>query len=123
MLKGITEKDKWYSKVFQDDIVEEWRKEFINQETKINLSPEYESNYTISRGTSVVNANNFFDLVIRFARATAQGSCHKEDCSWNYIAREDSLCEKCREDVRNNPKKYNIDQENVESVHDLDYLG
>jgi hypothetical protein len=71
LLQEVTSKQKWYSKVFDPVIVQKWKKEFIAQ------SP---------------GSEDIFDLVISFARSTAQGSFHRDDCQWNDLT---PLCQDC----------------------------
>lgn len=82
----ITCKNDWYSKVFNDTIVQKWRDEI--SDTKIDA----------------------FDFAIKILRASAQGSKHFEDCDW---VDTHSLCEDCennlKQDIINNPDKYGID--------------
>lgn len=67
--KAITNKQDWYSKVFDDEIVNKWREE-IKQEDL-----------------------DAFSMCIGFLRATAKGVVHRDDCTWD----DDSFCDKCTE--------------------------
>lgn len=100
LLLEITTKQNWYSKVFNDDIVQHWKQEFITQ------SPE---------------SADLFDLVVKFAQATAQGSVHKDDCSWQELC---NLCDECkvtmRKEIEKNPQEYDVAEEDLENLFEDD---
>lgn len=71
LLKEMSSKSDWYQKVFSDEIIQKWKEE---------ISPEHESD---------------FWLAINILRATAQGSLHLPNCSWE----EAICCDDCKEDI------------------------
>ena len=84
LLQEMTSKQSWYSKVFDDRIVEKWRLEAKN--------------------------DRHFDAAIRLLRATAQGSELKRDCPWSYPTMACDKCIKELEDrIRANPAVYTFE--------------
>lgn len=74
----ITSKNNWYTKVFDQKIVDKWSLEILEQ-------------------TPSSNPDNFL-YALNLMRATAQGSKHDEDCEWLGKDAED-ICEKCRKEL------------------------
>jgi hypothetical protein len=75
VLRTITYKPEWYSKVFDETIVNKWKEELT------------------SSGVS----DTTFGLCVRFLKATAQGSRHNKDCKW-----QDSsmVCKDCEKEIQ-----------------------
>jgi hypothetical protein len=102
LLQEITSKQNWYSKVFNEAIVLHWKQEFMEQ-------------------AKTSESSNLFDLMISFARATAQGCVHKEDCSWGDF---EPLCDRCKEEkqskIAKDPKKYGFNPADVPGIFEDD---
>jgi hypothetical protein len=100
LLLEITSKQKWYSKVFDDNITTKWKNEFLQK------SP---------------NSSHLFDLILSFAQATAQGSIHKSTCPWNEY---EPLCKDCQKDmkrkVQRDPHKYNVRRRDLDDLFEND---
>lgn len=100
LLLEITSKKNWYSKVFNENIVHNWKHEFLTQ------SPD---------------TGDLFDMVIRFAQATAQGCIHKDDCPWT---ENDNLCDQCKKEMRkkieNNPAEFQCEPDELSVMFEDD---
>lgn len=111
LLHEITSKQDWYSKVFDETIVLKWKQEFLDQ-TK-SLHPKDDQ-------TNKEN-NDLFDLMISFARTTAQGCVHKKDCPWGDF---EPLCDKCKkekkEEITKNPEKFDVDKDELSEMFEND---
>jgi hypothetical protein len=87
LCEDITLKENWYSKVFNEEIVENWRQE-LPKET-----------------------NEIFNLAIRLLRVTVQGSIHLENCDWDD---DTNMCNDCKDTLKqmimNNPKDFGISE-------------
>lgn len=88
----ISCKSNWYSKVFNQEIVDKWQAEIMEQNPKSH-------------------PDNFL-FAVNLMRASAQGTKHQEKCEWLYDFDEE-ICEKCHEDlselVQKNPSEYDWD--------------
>lgn len=84
----ITSKRNWYTKVFNNEIVNHWKSE--------------------------LGGIDEFDLAIKLLRASAQGSVHLEDCNWEETSYKCFLCPDClsnlKKDIIADPKKYSLDE-------------
>lgn len=82
LLENITEKQDWYSKVFNDNIVSKWSKELESLE---NFDKDV------------------FWSAIQILRTTAQGaSLYLKECKWKALER---VCNDCREKLEEKIKK------------------
>lgn len=122
LLQEITSKKNWYSKVFDEAVVQKWKKEFMDQ---IEIKSKESSKLTKAKISEValdpIEAENLFDLMIGFARATAQGCVHKTNCPWSDY---EDLCTKCKnkkkEKITENPEKYGVEKEDLPELFDND---
>lgn len=99
LLFEVTSKKDWYSKVFNDKIVEKWKIEYISQIEKNNgfHHISVDGNFESHISKFPIDKNSLFDMVIGFARTTAQGCIHKKDCEWDD---NQSLCDLCIVDIK-----------------------
>jgi hypothetical protein len=114
LLLEIVNKKLWYSKVFDSKIVEKWKKEFFHQTTNEYNQKHVEKIYSRAK-TSPINFNCLFDMVINFAKATAQGKVEiQSECDYD---NEDQLCDTCKGEVMillsNDPIKLGIDKKDA----------
>lgn len=98
LLLEVTSKSNWYSKIFDDDRISVWRKEFL----EANSGEE-----------------DIFNYCVKLLRATAQGSKHDENCKWKDNI---SLCDECKEDLKKevieHPDNFGIDEDDDPIVFD-----
>lgn len=102
LLQEITSKRNWYAKVFDETLVKRWKAEFLEQ-------------------NKTENAGDLFDLMINFAQSTAQGSIHRQNCSWTECG---GLCNKCiekkKKEILENPHDFNFEEENLKTIFQND---
>ena len=84
MCEEITNKQNWYSKVFDERIVEKWRNEVPT------------------------HSQDIFNYALKLLQASAQGSKHLKDCKWENI----TMCEFCynalKQQIINNPEVFSL---------------
>jgi hypothetical protein len=87
LLSEITSKNTWYTKVFDDEIISKWKKEFLD------VNPKEEDT---------------FNYCLKLLQTTAQGSVHDEDCKWVDM---EWLCNDCKKEIMADPKSFDLDDE------------
>lgn len=125
LLGEITSKKEWYSKVFNPKIVNKWKQEYLTAHLKYenNVIPkedEYHAKYVLelakNASQSPIDISSLFDMVINFARATAQGCKHFEDCEWDDAY---TICDKCINDIATSIKKHPEDGYGDEDIKEM----
>ena len=90
MCQEITNKHNWYQKVFNTNIVHQWRDEI----------PE--------------NSHDDFDFAIKLLQSTAQGSIHLPDCNWD---EDNTMCRDClyelKRQILDNPEMFDLEPEDI----------
>ena len=97
LLEEITRKKDWYEKVFDEKIVSKWYQEIIEQ------------------GGKKEDIDNFW-LCIRILKATAQGTWHNPECSWDG---DQKLCDDCFEKVRKEKGVHSSDEDAMDDLNEL----
>lgn len=112
LLETITYKDNWYSKVFNEKIVDKWQKEITN-----------EFKTTVHPGT----VDDMFQMGIGILRATAQGANmypNTKECEWDAY----EFCKPCimraEQIVRDDPEEYGYEEgEDIEKfINDREWF-
>lgn len=96
----ITSKRNWYTKVFDQEITNKWRDEFIAQSATHEPQPDLLDN---------------FDLAIKMLQSTAQGSRHLDKCDWDEST---NMCADCnsnlKKQLQEHPENFGLTIEDVE---------
>ncbi len=96
LLHEIVTKQQWYSKVFNPNIVQTWRNEWLEQKP---------------------DSADLFDLVLGFAQASAQGKIQNACCPW---IENECLCKECEVEyekkIRADPAQYDLTIEEAEKL-------
>src|SRR3972149_2149007 len=120
LCQEITSKQEWYSKVFNDDIVNQWYQEVLDKKEWFLTKPSETSGFFgedyVRFNGKFPNVEDLFWFVIKLLRSTAQGSSHRDNCEWDEGV---SMCRDCmynlKQDILNNPGNYSLESEDIDS--------
>jgi hypothetical protein len=125
----ITSKQNWYSKVFDNEIIQKWRQEL---NTRIGFKREWDNkvlNTDISQklyeehlnhtGNNPSTALDNFEVAIKMLQTTAQGCRHQENCDWDEGT---NMCDDCKvllkNEIQQDPDVFGLTIEEFEQMED-----
>ncbi len=124
ILYSLTEREDWYDKIFDNNIIENWRQDIHNifDDNSNKYDNGYGVNYKIDEGYDI---DLVFDLCIKFLRATAQGVKHDPECKWD--EQDFNYCDECIKDIIQDFKESHDDDNKIQKmtndeIRNIDYF-